>query len=222
MKIKLSKNQWENIGIKAGWIKTSQYDTQYRVVIFPLKETGRYTSHIKAIPEDKTLCGLASFSTPSGGIYDFNNVDCNICRQKYFKKNPTLRTAQVTPPPSEFSEFMDALDPDNSAKIKPVIYMIVQDNVLKPEREFDRKKLDQILGKHEFNSWPDTIKSIEKKLWFGPECPEWFGEKQSFDTPTSGYTLFVNGMPVLKYLETKERSERFAKIKSKYLNFTLK
>ena len=92
----------------------------------------------------------------------------------------------------DFVEFMDSLDEGNSAKIKPAIRMVVKEKepssfgVLVPEREFDKKKLDQILGKHEFNANPQTIKELARKLWYGIEHG-WESDK------ISGYSLIVDG-----------------------------
>lgn len=56
---------------------------------------------------------------------------------------------------------MDSLDDDNAAKLKPAIRMIIKGKepssfgILVTERKFDKNKLDQILGKHEFNANPN-------------------------------------------------------------------
>ena len=94
---------------------------------------------------------------------------------------------------------MDYLDEDNPAKMKPHIRMVTKDKdnppgssgILVPEREFDKRKLDLIIGKHEFNALPETIKELSRKLWYGVEnWPSWKSDK------TSNYFLVVDGKAV--------------------------
>ena len=110
------------------------------------------------------------------------------------KKTGWMKKAQYNQSEDEV-EFMDSLDSDNSAKMKPAIRMITKktgpsqyDKILVPEREFDKRKLDQILGKHEFNALPETIKELARKLWHG--ISDWNSDQ------TSKYFLLVDGKGV--------------------------
>ena len=106
------------------------------------------------------------------------------------KKAGWIKKAQS----EDFTELMDSLEEDNPAKIKPVIKMVIKEappnsfGILVPERNFDRIKLDQIIGKHEFNANPQTIKELARKLWDGSDS--WHSHK------SRRYILFVDGKAI--------------------------
>lgn len=102
-----------------------------------------------------------------------------------------------------FKEFHDSLDPDNPAKLKPIIQLVTVDGELHPKTDFDRKKLDLIIGKHEFNPWPETVRSIEKRLWEVVRTQ--FGYKTD---QNSGYFLLIDGKGVNHYIADFEANHK--------------
>jgi hypothetical protein len=106
------------------------------------------------------------------------------------KKTGWMKSSQS----EDFVNFMDSLDEGNPAKLNTAIRMIIHKEdsssfgALIPERDFDKMKLDQIFGKHEFNAQPETIKELARKLWYG--VGSWDSDK------TSKYALIVDGKAV--------------------------
>ena len=88
-------------------------------------------------------------------------------------------------------QFMDSLDNDNPAKIKPVINLVInlitKNSILVPQTFFDKVKLVEILGQYEFNRYPASVKSIVKKL-------------QKNTGNTGEYDLLIDGKSVEAYI----------------------
>ena len=118
----------------------------------------------------------------------------------------TIKTAQS----DESKEFMDGLAADNSAKLKPVIQLMRSHEgwagSLVPKSEFDRKKLDQIIGRHEFNVLPQTVMSLYKQLWDGTS---------DFKTDqNSGYSLLIDGKGAQIYVANEAEQKKIEDAKN--------
>ena len=83
------------------------------------------------------------------------NMKIKISKSKW-------NTLQKSSQSQEYKEFMESLDPSNPAKIQPAINLKTVDKTLVPASDFDRRLLDKLLGKHEFNIF--SAKEIERKF----------------------------------------------------------
>ena len=101
-------------------------------------------------------------------------------------------TLQKSSQSQEYKEFMESLDPSNPAKIQPAINLKTVDKTLVPASDFDRRLLDKLLGKHEFNIF--SAKEIERKLTQGTK--DQFG-----NTMNESRDLLIDGMGVDKYMD---------------------
>ena len=92
MKIKLSKNQWETLGRKAGWMKISQIDTALKNVGGAIAESGKekvqeYAQRImKGEQKEKVLEGL--------GPVMIKSVEAAIAQLQGGQKQTTPATPQ--------------------------------------------------------------------------------------------------------------------------------
>ena len=177
MKIKLSKSQWEEMGKRAGWNPLDKNKILDDAFDF-----------LNSAEKQLSIAGETDLAI------ELQNFSMKVLDRKQ-RKTTGKKVGQIKQSQSEdFVELMDSLDEDNPAKLKPAIRMIIKEKepssfgILFPEREFDKRKLDQILGKHEFNAQPQTIKELAKKLWYG--ISDWKSDK------ISGYSLIVDGKTV--------------------------
>jgi hypothetical protein len=180
----LDRKQRKTTGKKIGQIKQSQQEdfNEIKQII----DEGQRACHLR-----KSINACPNFDNPihrkawkAGYHSALHRKTLNEAFNDFTKQQSS----------EDFASFMDSLDEDNPAKLKPAIRMIIKEKepssfgILLPEREFDKRKLDQILGKHEFNAQPQTIKELAKKLWYG--ISDWKSDE------TSGYSLIVDGKAV--------------------------
>ena len=177
MKIKLSKSQWEEMGKRAGWNPLDKNKILDDAFDF-----------LNSAEKQLSIAGETDLAI------ELQKFSMKVLDRKQ-RKTTGKKIGQIKQSQSEdFVELMDSLDEDNPAKLKPAIRMIIKEKepssfgILFPEREFDKRKLDQILGKHEFNAQPQTIKELARKLWYGTS--DWKSDK------TSGYSLIVDGKAI--------------------------
>ena len=179
MKIKLSRSQWKEMGKKAGW---SPLDKN-KILDDAFDFLNSAEKQLSVAGETDLAIELQKFSMK---VLDRKQKKTKTIGKKLGK----IKESQS----EDFVELMDSLDEDNPAKLKPAIRMIIKDKepssfgILVPERDFDKRKLDQILGKHEFNAQPQTIKELARKLWHG--VSDWKSDE------ISGYSLFVDGKAI--------------------------
>ena len=119
---------------------------------------------------------------------DINLEDFDIRQNKSVNE---IRTAQ---PSENYRRLMDSLDEGNPAKIEPVIHLITSsEGNLVPKTDFDREKLDLVIGRHEFNRFPESVREIAKKLKIGRVGRVGFDRNMT-------YELIVDGKNVEKYI----------------------
>jgi len=197
-KLKISKKEWTTLGKKAGWMP-SDPSTFSDEDLGPIYDPD--TEETALLGEEEGY-----ISAYKDGYND--GVLAKKKDDKYFYSNPYRTDTQAfedwqrgfndgwngKETQDDYREFMDSLLPDNPAKIKPAIQLITSpQGSLIPKSEFDKKKLDQILGKHEFNALPETIMALYKKVWEGTN-------EYKYDW-NSGYSLLIDGKGIQQYLE---------------------